>query len=188
MNTEPDDQQQVTRAVLDTNVVVKIYLHRSILDPKQPFTAIQEELFGGRLIPVYSRATLNEALHMLTESIDVAQYFNIDPKHGREVVEIIYYQLGEFVEGVTGDVGWSSDVTDHKFEETAIIAQAEFLVSDDRDLHEPRVVDELGRRGITVLWSTQLRRELEARKRGVGAAEPVSNVGDVDPEVTAEGA
>lgn len=183
MTTESGHQQQVTRAVLDTNVVVKIYLHRSILDPKQPFTAIQEELFGGRLIPVYSRATLDEALHMLTKSIEIAEYFNIDPEHGREVVEIIYYQLGEFVEGVTGDVGWSSDVTDHKFEETAIVAEAEFLVSDDRDLHEPRVVDELRRRGIKVLWSTQLRRELEARKPGVLAAEPVSNIADVEPDV-----
>lgn len=143
--------------VFDTNVMIKVYLHRHVLRDTSPFTEIYDGLMSGTIIPVYSRAMMNELLWKLTNKCELTQRFQIDPQHAREFVEGVYYELGDFAV-TSGREGKSSDPKDWMFEEAATVGGEEvgrpgFLVSDDEDLHEYDVIDSLKRLGVTVLWS-----------------------------------
>lgn len=153
------------RAVIDTQIWIKIYLRLGVrLDPKQPYTDITASLHAGEVTPIYCAETIEELDYMLTRSVDVAQYFHLDPATSRAFVRDYVCALGEEV-AISGAVHVSSDEDDDPFVEAAIIGHAECLVSDDQHLHEAKVTLELRKHGIRpTLWSPEFRKLLRDRR------------------------
>jgi putative PIN family toxin of toxin-antitoxin system len=127
--------------------------------PKTQFKDILDAFFAGEFVPVYSQETFDELLRILTTSQDVAKRFNVDPVKGGEFVGLVLTKAGEEVE-ITGSMSVSSDVDDNMFAEVAYVGKVDFLVSNDRDLHESAVVAALKVVGVRVLWPNSFRAAL----------------------------
>jgi putative PIN family toxin of toxin-antitoxin system len=152
------------RVVLDTQVWIDIYLRLAIINPAQPYAAIFDAFIDDEFVPIYSRPTFDELKYQLTRGRQVAQYYRIDPLHANEFIESIFYEVGEFVE-ITGELRVSSDPKDNMFVETAVVAKADYLVREDRDLREPAVHAMLRKHNIRGVFPKQLRQILSERRR-----------------------
>lgn len=144
--------------IFDTNVLIKVYLHRHVLADRSPYAEIYDAILDGRLVLIYSRATMNELIWKLSCPNELTQRFQIDANDARLFIESIFYELGDFAANVLGAQGLSDDPKDWMFEEAAIVGgvnlgRPAFLVSDDKDLHGAVVVANLRNYGITVLRS-----------------------------------
>jgi predicted nucleic acid-binding protein len=157
----PHDSDGPLRAVLDTNVWVNIFLHKTVRDPKQPYAEIDEALKAREFVPVYCPETRDELEYMLKRGKNVGVKYNIRPELVDEFLGAIFYEAdaGVFVE-IAGNVFVSSDPDDDMFAEAAVAGRAQFLVTEDPHLHEHSVKQYLCPHGIRVVWPNQFRQAL----------------------------
>jgi len=167
---------EVARVVIDTGVWVDIYLQEYIYPPPgQPFKDILEAFYNGEFIPIYSQASFDELLRMLTTSIRVARKHAIDPIKAGQFVGIIFAKAGEEVI-ITGTLAVSSDVDDNPIIETGFAGRVDYVVSDDGHFHEPAVISLLRSAGIRVLRSYEFRAELTRRRAAATVPTPGGDV------------
>jgi len=86
---------------------------------------------------------------MLTAS-HLTRKYSIDRSDAHEFIASLFYDHGVFVE-ISGEVHVSSDPKDDAFVETAIVADASYLVVEDAHLREPAVVALCSEHGIEVM-------------------------------------
>jgi uncharacterized protein len=115
------------RAVIDTNVLVSAFIKRQSAAGRE-----LEQARGGRLIPLYSAAMLDEVLNVFSRprmqrryhisADDIAALFALLQAVGEPVIVQIQVQD-------------CRDLKDNKFLEAALAGRAEWIISGDDDLH-----------------------------------------------------
>lgn len=149
------------RAVIDTQIWIFTYLNEFHDDDasKQPYRAILEALEAGKFVPAFSPETLDELKYMLTSSQSVSRKFRVDRTLAEYFVDAISStSVGAVLVEIGEPPAVSSDPDDDEFIETAIVAHAQYLVSEDKHLHEGPVYEYLNARGIRVLYPNQFRK------------------------------
>ncbi|HTW85675.1 MAG TPA: PIN domain-containing protein [Candidatus Sulfotelmatobacter sp.] len=155
---------EIARAVIDTGIWIDIYLQNYITPPpKQPYCDILDAFFDAEFVPVYSQASFDELLRMLTTSRRVARAHNLNPASAGAFVGLIFAKAGEEVV-IPGTLAVSTDRDDNPIIETAYVGRVDYLVADDAHFHEPAVLALMKSLGTEVLYSKQFRRELRRRR------------------------
>jgi predicted nucleic acid-binding protein len=155
----PHEPDGPVKAVIDTNVWVNIFLQKAVSDPRQPYADIDSALKDREFVPIYCAETRDELDYILKDGRNVGVKYKIRPDLVDDFIGAIFYEAGIFVE-ITGYVFVSSDEDDDMFAEAAVVGGAQFLVTEDPDLHEDSVKQYLCPHGIRVIWPNQFRRML----------------------------
>ena len=151
------------RAVVDTNVWVSAFLNPHGL-PGQLVTALQQ-----------ARFTLSTSEPLLAELAEVLSRPRLARRHERATEQIL-----AFVEALRGDaemilpagsIRVCRDPDDDVLIETALLADAQCVVSGDRDTQAREVIEYLEAAGIRVLTVREFLAELEAADASDRAAD-----------------
>ena len=154
----------ICRAVIDTNVWVRVFLQNYVNPPPQArYADILTAFSAGEFIPIYSLEMFEELLYILTESLVVAKRYNLDPVKAGAFVGLVLTKAGE-CQQITGLLKISSDPKDDMFIETAYLGKVDYLVTDDEDLFESGVVAHLRTVGVKVVRPSTFRAELRRRR------------------------
>lgn len=123
-------------AVIDTGVWIDVFLHHAILDPNTPYTEILAALEQDLFRPAYSPYCRDELRWMLIDS-RLSKKYRISRDAVERFVSIIFYcPTSVFVE-FEEHGRYCSDPDDDPIIETAMRAQADYLVAKNGHFREP---------------------------------------------------
>lgn len=146
------------RVVLDTNVLVGMFLHDVILPPQHPYTDILDAFFDGKFAPIYCAETRDELDVVLKYAKSVGRKYNISPDLVDEFIQsVLQDEHAGILVTITSEIFVSSDVDDDKFAEAAAVGGAAYLVTNDPHLHEQAVKGYLAGYKCRVLLPYQFR-------------------------------
>jgi putative PIN family toxin of toxin-antitoxin system len=114
------------RAVVDTNILV-----RAMLNPQGSVGPVVDFLREGRYVFLYSTATLNEAIDVLSRPRMVHRY-GITADEVNALCALVI-RRGELVQSQRA-ISACRDPKDNKFLEVAVAGGADVLVTGDNDL------------------------------------------------------
>jgi len=114
------------RAVVDTNILV-----RAMLNPDGSVGPVVDFLRDGRYVLLYSEATLNELIDVLSRPRMVHRY-GITPDEVEALCAVVILR-GEAVQPIRAIMA-CRDPKDNKFLEVAAAGEADVIVTGDKDL------------------------------------------------------
>ncbi len=145
------------RAVIDTGVLVSALIrHQGIAGQ------VLQALRDGRFALVYSVPMLTELVEVLSRS-KIRQKYSI---RAGDITALVYLVRlrGELI-NPTRTIHACRDPKDDVVIATAVAAHAEYIVTNDRDLHEAALVTQLHDEcGIHVVWPNEFLEALSSAK------------------------
>ncbi len=124
------NNQQKVKIVLDTNIVVSALIFGGV--PRKVTDLIVDKAFR----PVMSEELMTELRRVITERFPRA-------RHEIEIYERLLRRYAIWVPLGSQTVVVSRDPDDNKFIETALVSDAEYIVSGDKDLTELKQYDQV---------------------------------------------
>jgi len=129
------DESSLQRVVVDTNVFI-----RGILSTTGASAQILDAIFRRQCLLISSRQHLSEIHRVLSRPCFIQRY-SISPNQRHRLITRLY-RLSIFVAPI-GHLTICRDPKDDYLIEMALLGQANYLVSEDQDLHDDAGIIEL---------------------------------------------